>query len=277
MVFLTLNACGTLSISDRRQSAREDAAEFGWEEVLIVTDRFDVLAYVNANETTNKALTIYIEGDGRSWIDGLFPSDDPTPINLVALQLAVRQPRGAVAYLARPCQFVGIDTQPMCNKSVWTGGRFSEDVVASMNQAVDLLKQRFGAESLTLVGYSGGATVALLLAARRTDVRLVVGVAGNVNHKAWAAYHRLKPLEDSLPISPSDSAVAGIQQIYFFGGRDKVIPPSLVDNIFRSAPGNLRAPVIQIPDADHFCCWVDYWPMLWEKHAIRESESPGSR
>ncbi len=84
-------------------------------------------------------LSIYIEGDGHVW-RGEFPSQDPTPSYFLALELALRQPRGAIAYLARPCQIVGLGTNPLCNSQQWTIGRYSKVSVDSISNGIDYLK-----------------------------------------------------------------------------------------------------------------------------------------
>jgi hypothetical protein len=49
-------------------------------------------------------LTVYIEGDGFAWLSRSQASYDPSPLNPVGLELALRHPLGESAYLARTCQ-----------------------------------------------------------------------------------------------------------------------------------------------------------------------------
>ncbi|MDT9126857.1 alpha/beta hydrolase, partial [Escherichia coli] len=58
-------------------------------------------------------------------------------------------------YLARPCQFV---SGPACTSAVWTIRRYAEEVVQSLDQALDHLKTRYNNRDFELIGYSGGAT-----------------------------------------------------------------------------------------------------------------------
>jgi len=77
---------------------------------------------------TAELLTIYIEGDGLSWIDASTPSNEPTPMDPLALKLALRDDAPS-AYLARPCQYVAEDRKKSCAQKYWTYSRFSEEVI----------------------------------------------------------------------------------------------------------------------------------------------------
>lgn len=258
-----LAGCTTIpSAAARRQTADEVAAARDWRRSTIAAPGFELTAYVAQRITPDEKLTIYIEGDGLAWISADTPSLDPTPRDPLALRLALAQPSGNAAYLARPCQFVGIDS-PRCSQRYWTRARFAAEVIEAMDAGVTQLKSRFGARQLTLVGYSGGAAVAALLAARRPDVERLVTVAGNLDHRAWTTYHRISPLADSLNASDQADQLRTIRQTHFFGSLDDVIPPALALNL----PSGLRGPQNQhlkfMKGYDHRCCWNENWPRLW--------------
>ena len=88
--------------------------------------------------------------------------------------------------------------------SDWTGGRFSKSIIESTDQVIDALKRSSGATRLVLVGYSGGAAVAALVASQRQDVDALVTVAGNLDTNAWVRHHRISPLVGSM--NPLDQA-----------------------------------------------------------------------
>ncbi|MBP6700397.1 MAG: hypothetical protein KA135_04085, partial [Halioglobus sp.] len=132
-----------------------------------------------------QGVTVYIEGDGLAWVSSRRPSENPTPGDPMALKLALAQPAGNVVYLARPCQYVDTDTQPQCRQNFWTEGRFSEPVIRSTSDALDAIKKHYDSEAVSLIGYSGGGAVAVLVAARREDVRQIITVAGNLDHLEW--------------------------------------------------------------------------------------------
>lgn len=257
---LILTACVTIPTpSERRFTAESLASARGWVATTLHADTFDLAAWLPRRIVSDQALTIYIEGDGLAWISSDTPSADPTPVTPVGLELALAQPDGNAAYLARPCQYVTSDN---CERLYWTTERFAPKIIAAENHAVDALKQRFGATRLTLVGYSGGAAVAALLAERRSDVARLVTVAGNLDHRAWTTYHRVTPLTGSLNPADDKDALAKLAQWHFVGAQDKIVPPFLVHEFSASLP---TANVKVLEGYDHTCCWAERWPQLWKE------------
>lgn len=198
-------------------------------------------------------LRVYIEGDGRAWITSSQPSVDPTPLGSMLINLAIADPRPA-AYLARPCQFVlGASCQPQ----VWTDRRFSREVIDSMSAALDALKRRFAVEQFELVGYSGGAAVALILAGERDDVFQVQSIAGNLDPVAWVRDKRLSPLSGSLDPLAYRAKLRTIPQRHFVASADQVIAPSLA----RGYASKLQAQCLQIVEVQgtHSAGFSDEW------------------
>lgn len=125
-----------------------------------------------------------------------------------------------------------------------------------MNAALDQVKQRMAAKTLTLVGYSGGGAVAVLLAARRSDIDQLITVAGNLDTVAWTRHHALSPLTGSL--NPADEAerLMGIRQIHWVGVADETIPPLIAES-YAARFMHLPYPEINILQGySHQCCWV---------------------
>lgn len=181
------------------------------------------------------SLRIYIEGDGRAWIDRTTPSLDPTPQNPLALKLAIADPSSQLAYLARPCQFNGENESSHCEPRYWTNERFSAEVIGMMDVAVSQLKAAAAAEKIELVGFSGGGAVAALIAARRNDVKLLVTVAGVLDHKHWTELQRVSPLAGSLnPIDELDR-LADVKQLHFVGVDDRIVQSEVARNFVEQA------------------------------------------
>lgn len=256
-----LAACSALPTpAERRQRADRLATEHGWQRQTLSVGAFDLIAYAPMHFAADEPLTVYIEGDGFAWLDAATPSTDPTPRDPLALRLALAQPGGNAAYLARPCQYVDAE-QGGCPQRYWTEGRFAPEVIAASDRALDRLKAQTGARRLTLVGYSGGGAVAALLAARREDVERLVTVAGNLDHRAWTRHHRIAPLVGSLNAADEAIRLAHLPQTHFVGGRDRVIPLALA----QEWPLVLRQKIRVIPAEDHACCWPEHWTRLWQE------------
>ncbi len=266
LLLLFFAGCTGLSLESRLQYADTLAASKLWRRLIIRTDSFDLVAYVPRQFPASNTLSIYIEGDGLAWVSSTRLSANPTPRRPTGLELALRHPQATVAYLARPCQYVINAEMRGCNKIYWSSHRFAQEVVTTTDQAVDNLKQRFNAKELILVGYSGGAAVAALVAARRNDVVQLITVAGNLDHKAWTRQKRLTPLRGSL--NPADywRALLNIPQLHFIGARDSVIGRDVTESYLDRFPANRRPHIKIVEGFDHICCWVKRWPELLSLH-----------
>lgn len=259
---LWLASCAAIPTALERQAHTTGlAASKGWLPSRIAAGDFELVAYAPPNLTVAKRLTVYIEGDGLAWISGNQPSTDPTPRDPLALRLALAQPAGHAVYLARPCQYVNA-AQSGCAQRYWTEARFAPEVIEAMDLAIGSLKQRYSATRLVLVGYSGGAAVAALVAARRTDVMELITVAGNLDHRAWTSHHQVRALNASLNAADSASLLANLPQTHFLGGKDRVIPPALARHWPVALTGLDQSNLHVLASADHACCWVERWPAL---------------
>ena len=285
-IFL-LNSCAikkNQNVEQRVRTLNNLATQYSWSPSILQTESFDLLSLAPSSPTNQTYqtddLVIYIEGDGLAWKNRFTPSANPTPVKPIGLQLALKHSNNNVVYLARPCQYISSRHSHNCHVEAWTSGRYSEQVVHATNQAIDQLKHKHQSQSLTLIGFSGGATVALLVAARRQDVGHIVTLAGNLDPNAWTQHHHISPLYKSLTPQDYLTALSLIPQTHFIGERDQVIPAILTSNFVAALqaephssalPTNavpladntaLRITSHTIPKFDHDCCWVDAWPQL---------------
>lgn len=258
---LGLTACADLSLESRVQHADQLAAAAGWARLRIDTHAFVLSAYAPTLFVNSGLLTIYIEGDGFAWITPGIASDNPTPRRPLALELALKH-AGAAAYLARPCQYVSGEDARGCSAEYWTKRRFAPEVIAATNEAIDDLKQRFGASRIALVGYSGGGAVAALVAARRTDIERLVTVAGNLDHRVWTVLHGVPELEGSLNAADEWQGLVAIPQLHLVGEKDTVVPYKVAASFAAHFPVGRSPTVRLVPGFDHACCWVAGWPAL---------------
>lgn len=219
-------------------------------------------------------LRVYIEGDGRAWLDRHTPSPDPTPVQAVALQLALADDYPNVAYLARPCQYFR-ERSPGCRLDYWTSHRFSPEVIAAMDSALSRLLQVSQARSLQLVGYSGGAAIAVALAARRSDIRWLATVAGNLDTEAVNRFHRVDPMPASVNPLSLAPRLRSLPQLHFSAVGDRIIPAGTARAFIDAGPMQC-ATQVDVRGATHGEGWTGRWPALlaasglahWEKFPI---------
>ncbi|SMF34707.1 alpha/beta hydrolase [Desulfovibrio gilichinskyi] len=243
-------------------SPRLFAEQHGFLEHIFVADTFDIAGYMRGKSSI---LRVYFEGDGKAWLNRRRPSTNPTPQNPVSFYLAAVDTNPAVLYLARPCQFVEGPHLRSCSTPFWTSARFSEPVIHDLNQALDQAKSLVGAKILELVGYSGGGAVALLLAARRDDVDLVVTIAGNLDHDYWTRYHHVSPLRDSL--NPADYAVQNqvIKQVHIVSTEDLIIPPSVSQSYLSKMNETSMVRIVTVHGVKHMDDWSQVVPSILKK------------
>lgn len=148
-----------------------------------------------------------------------------------------------------------------CHPGLWTDGRYSEPVVTAMNRALDAIQMRAHAEQLVLVGYSGGGTLAMLLAQRRTDVVAVVTLAANLDHAAWTDHFGHLPLANSLNAA-TVTLPAHVLRWHFAAEQDRQVPAPLIESV---AAGDPYARVETLKGFTHGCCWMHIWPRVLQE------------
>lgn len=244
-------------IGGSRERTESWAGPRGFRTQIIPVDGFVLFSLLRQRAGAG-VLSVYIEGDGAPWPTAYRPPNDPTPTRPIALLLAERDPSPQVAYLARPCQYLGDVERANCAVAYWSSRRYVRRAVDAMDAAVTRLKESAGAGRLRLVGHSGGGVIAALLAMRRDDVDSLVTVAAPLSLAGWVARHGLSPLEDALDPVRLDAPQALPPAVHFAGAEDDVVPPSVMAEFTKRHGGRLET----IAGFDHDCCWVRDWPAL---------------
>jgi hypothetical protein len=236
------------------------AAREGFKQQYLSAPPFILTAY-HRSMAPSDVLVVYIEGDGRAWASRTMPSDDPTPKYPLAFFLACEDKASNILYLARPGQFRVIESASV-DQVYWTSKRYSEEVIQSMNAAINEIKRSSGARQISLIGYSGGAAVAVLVAALRDDVIALRTVAGNLAINIFTQEHHLSPLLGSLDPLDEAQAVKGVPQRHFIGRQDKIVTKKIIGT-FLDAEGDVsRKRLTELEDADHSSRWVKRWNEL---------------
>lgn len=282
VILLLMSSCAT---ENPLIHANQIAQQGHLTQKFLVAGQFTLNTYSRIT-SPNQPIHIYIEGDGFAWVSKYQLSSDPTPKQALALQLASLDPTENVVYIARPCQFVDFETTT-CNSAYWSDKRFSQEVIDSMNKAVDYFSNlsntrlsntelsntklsntkllEISSANIHLIGYSGGAAVAVLLTAKRClkscDIASIRTVAGNLNTELLNQTHHVSSMPGSLnPINVAKQ-LQYMPQIHFVGADDERVPASISTSFTAQQTGNCAA-IVQIKQADHEHGWVENWVNL---------------
>jgi hypothetical protein len=234
------------------------AAAAGLRPLWLIGPRYRHYAYFRDQPASHR-LWVFIDGDGSPWIEGGSQvASDPTPHNPLALSLAAETP-GNVLYLARPCYFAARNDSA-CTPHAWTDGRYGADVVDSLTDVLREFMLGHEIRDVVLVGYSGGGTLAVLIAPRiNAALVAVVTIAGNLDPDQWTTMHGYQALTTSLNPALQPRLPADIRQLHLVGALDRNVPPA---DMARYLAGVPPTQVWSFADFDHACCWVVQWPAI---------------
>lgn len=261
-MILVLSGCGA-SISSRNNLADKITAHDTLSRQQIYAAPFYVTAYMSAYPSA-KIGRVYIEGDGLAWISKTRPSLNPTPIDPYALRLAEVDNNRNVdrVYLARPCQYTGWDGKGACPMKYWTTHRYAPEVVDAYARLLRSLVLNRGWDGVELVGYSGGGTLALLLARSNRDVMSVRTVAGNVDIDAHSRFHGVDLMPNSINPAKYATELRAVPQLHFVGGQDKVVPMDVVESYHLQMGAQSCSRANLISGLSHEKGWIEHWPDL---------------
>lgn len=251
-LLVALAACATPA-----ERFEQRATALGMQATRLPGEGFSHRAYLADVQPGSGSLHVYIEHDGTPWIDLRRVSDDPIPRVPFALELMAKD-SGPRLFLGRPCYFDAREDS-LCSPLVWTHGRYSTGVVASMVAALRSFLSVHPYRHVVLIGYSGGGTLAWLMASRIPETASVITVAANLDTDEWARIHGYSQLSGSLNPALAPALPPSIDQVHYVGGRDTNVTPSVAASFVRRHP---EARVIEIAEFDHRCCWIERWPEL---------------
>lgn len=244
------------------QALSSRAANHGFTELNFKLEPLPVYAMLKCSSPANE-LVVYIEGDGQSSLPSGRPSSDPTPITPYAFELASLDPAPCLLYLARPGQYYQGIEKP--NSKYWTSARYSPEMLEALTLAINQAKQITKSNYLHLAGYSGGGTMATLLAEQRHDVLSLSSVAAVLDTDFWTKNGHYKPLTGSLNPADNLAALENLPQIHFAGLDDTTVPPAVFEHFNRLA--HLKEMQLIYKPADHASAWwIEEWPNLLRQH-----------
>jgi dienelactone hydrolase len=231
-----------------------------FEKVLVKGGDFWITTYQKISNK-NKPYVFYIEGDGSAFNGKYRVSSNPTPKSHLLIDLAAMDERPNVVYIARPCQYTPMHLNPTCNSKYWTNKRLSDDSVQSLNDVINSINNNHN--KFSLVGYSGGGGVAVLIAARNHMVKDIITIAGNLDIVAFTGHHKVTPMIGSL--NPIDYAweVRNIPQLHVSGGKDTIVPPFIANKFVQKASSNCVKQMI-FQNTTHWKGWDIIWKDLYK-------------
>jgi hypothetical protein len=215
---------------------------------------------------------IYIEGDGDPTYLNRDVTIDSTPENPVALHLASRDNADNLGYISRPCMYKEVPDKDKCDSKFYSTRRYSPEVIAAYNAALDNMKNLYDISEFNLIGYDGAANIVAALAAERKDVASIRTVAGNLNTDVVYAKTGQVLDADNVTAFKLAPQLSTVPQHHYIGIGDEVTPPSVYHSFRQEmGPSNcVHYTVVQ--DADHERGWVEKWPELLK--ATTECEVP---
>ena len=259
---LSLGACA--DIPSRTGHANEISQKNRLHRHDISTQMFQLASWQKLTAPEGP-IHLYIEGDALAWLSRSTPSKNPTPKEAVALELAANDPAPNVVYLARPCQYTDFDLpHNNCHRDYWTGKRFSQEVLESYHSALNQLEKDYK-RGFHLIGYSGGANIAGLLAARREDILSLRTVAGNVDNDFFTRFHNVSDMPYSLNMADYAESLSALPQYHFIAENDAFVPPPVFESYAGKAGSSacIRAEIVK--GTEHIKGWATRWRDLLKR------------
>lgn len=255
LVVFSFSSCTTIEYKSLAPKRAHDAADavaknHGFTHRMVKGGEFLFTTYQKITDTSAEYV-VYIEGDG-SIVDKGMPSNNPTPIHPMVLELATKDRRANIVYIARPCQYTPMELNLKCEPSYWSDKRWSEDSVDAMNSAI---KSIVGNKKIHLVGFSGGGGIAVLIAARNPAVKDIITLAGNLDHVSFNKYHGAFQCLNSLNPIDYAKSINQVLQIHFSGSKDKKVPSFIADSFVKASGSNCVHSEV-LADVTHNRGWI---------------------
>ena len=211
-----------------------------FEAKPIQTSHLSIAVWEKNTIQKGKPLRLYFEGNGN-----------PNPRYTIAFDFARRDSSSNVIYIAQPCQWVN---DKICKKKpeIYNDSRFHREIMDQMKELVEYLIRKHQAPSIELIGYDGGAVIALNIASSLPTTRLIT-IAGITDIDAYNTYHDLPLQEEEQQENPADNllVLSKIPQIHYVGKDDDITPKILVEKFVSKMKNPTSAVVKVVPDTNH--------------------------
>ena len=211
----------------------------GFVDKQIETEYLTFAVWEKETIEAGKPLRIYLEGDG-----------EPNPNAKIALYYAEQDSTPNVIYMGRPCQWTN-DKICQSKPEIYREQRFHPELIREIEEVILYLKNKHKAPSVELVGYDGGATIALDLASQMNDVNRVITIAGILDTNAYTRQNNLPEMSDAQNPADKLTVLAEIPQIHYVGGKDEITPRRSAERFVAKMHQPKSAVVKSVPDIGH--------------------------
>ena len=231
LIWITTLTVAITACSNRPSTAIPDRHELSKNGFIQEQSAYPGTVLVKRSLLKNDRVWVFIESDGAAF--GTWPTRKPAMPSVkrsVALGLTLQQTGGDVIYVARPCQFLlGETASAECNNpDLWTTQRFSHEAIELIEAVI---KRSLGDKKrpVTLVGHSGGGTIALAIAQRKQfPVACVITLGSPIDLKSWYGLSGAVP--PATAVDPANAISVGQipPSIFMSGEHDQLVPPSAI-------------------------------------------------
>lgn len=260
LISLVLSGCSTTKdVTTRIQESQDIAAQNNFQMHFVKGKDFVLTTYQRINDR-NLPFVFYVEGDGHISEKYAVASDNPTPVNPMLLKLATIDKRPNVVYIARPCQYTPVEMNPKCKSNqYWVEKRIGQEAVDSINDVINTINN---GQKFSLVGFSGGGGITVLIAKQNNNVKDIISIGGNLDTREFDEYHNGRGyLTKSLNPINYAKQVSNIPQLHLSGQNDKTVPSFIAENYVKASTSNCVKHQV-IPDATHGKGWDKVWSSI---------------
>jgi len=253
LTLLFLSGCANHSSNSYDKVIREQ----NLASSIVETTQFDLLLVRNENPRGDY-LHVYIDGDGVPFHRNRYINPDPTSHQALSIKLLAQDPNESV-FIGRPC-YHQVSKRNCKQNQWWTSHRYSTEVVESIGEA--LLGEDISEAKVRLIGFSGGGSLAALLASQLEVPVSLVTINANLDINAWTQHHGYSPLFGS--VNPIDRLeAASLKQLHLVGGQDNAVNHKDWLPRLKSIS---NSEVVEYTSFSHICCWEKQWGEILHKY-----------
>ena len=95
----------------------------------------------------------------------------------------------------------------------------------------------------------------MLVASKRNDIKKIVTVAGNLNHKLLHRHHNIPAMVGSLDPMKIVNKISHIKQIHYVGADDKIVPFKIANSFEEATKYKRNIKIIVMPNTTHSKGW----------------------